>query len=933
MTHVRDAADLRALSRLHETASLCARDGVEPKVCLTAVLAAAIELTGASKGNIQLLDASGALKILVHRGFEAPFLEFFGQVDGATTAACGTALQRASRVLVPDVVTSGVFAGTPALRVLLDAGVRAVQSTPLVSSKGRVLGMISTHFDAPHEVGERELRLLDLLARQAADLLERVRSEEALLHTADDLLQTLHTAAIGLTRCSRDLRYVTANLAYAQIMNVSREEILGRPIVDVLGVDAFERIRPYIERVLAGEQVEYDVELPRRGGATIYLHVTYAPWTERGAVTGWVASVSDVTERWRAEQALRESEARNQDLLRAIPDLMFLQDKDGVYLDFHASDVSDLLVPPAQFLGKNMRDVLPGDLAERIATCFQQAGSNEPSVMEYALQLDQGMRHFEARIIRGQQDTFLSIVRDITERKLAEESLQRAQTELALATRRLTMGALAASIAHEISQPLTAIISNANAGLRLLERGQLEELKATFEDVVKDGQRAASVMHQTRALFTERAPRTESLDLNQVILNVVAVVRHEIFRNRVVLSTDLADGVPTVHGDRTQLQQVMLNLIMNGLEAMAGVDDRPCELVIRSRKSPSGEVVVSVSDSGVGFDPGDGERLFDAFFTTKPTGMGMGLSISRSIVSSLGGELWAAPNTPYGSTFHFRLPTSHGADAGQKATGPPGRPDVTPLEAVLRRDRAVIAAALVAIAALAWALVVRLAPSTVSAGMAMPGMSGMEAGAALGIPWLTGMWAVMMVAMMLPSATPTILMFGNVTRRRQLEGRPAVPVAVFTVGYLAVWAFYAMIAAVATWELHRLALLSPSMAAASPALAGGLLIAAGVYQWLPIKGACLSHCRSPLHFFSTGWREGVRGAVAMGVRHGSYCVGCCWLLMALLFVAGVMNLLWVSLLAGLVLLEKLLPRGDWIGRVVGVALVVWGVWVISGRYL
>ena len=142
MTRVRHAADLRALSLLHETASLCARDGVESKVCLAAVLAAAIELTGASKGNIQVLDESGALKILVHRGFDVPFLEFFGQVDGATVAACGTALQRVSRVLIPDVVTSEVFEGTPALRVLLDAGVRAVQSTPLVSSKGRVLGMI-----------------------------------------------------------------------------------------------------------------------------------------------------------------------------------------------------------------------------------------------------------------------------------------------------------------------------------------------------------------------------------------------------------------------------------------------------------------------------------------------------------------------------------------------------------------------------------------------------------------------------------------------------------------------------------------------------------------------------------------------------------------------------------------------------------------------
>jgi predicted metal-binding membrane protein len=192
------------------------------------------------------------------------------------------------------------------------------------------------------------------------------------------------------------------------------------------------------------------------------------------------------------------------------------------------------------------------------------------------------------------------------------------------------------------------------------------------------------------------------------------------------------------------------------------------------------------------------------------------------------------------------------------------------------------------------------------------------------------MWAMMMVAMMLPSAAPTILMFGGVARRRQLEGRPAVPVAVFTLGYLAVWVFYAIVAAAAQWQLHRLALLSPSMAAASPALAGGLLIAAGVYQWMPFKAACLSHCRSPLHFFSTEWREGVGGALAMGMRHGSYCVGCCWLLMALLFVAGVMNLVWVAVIASFVLLEKLVPRGDWIGRVGGLAMVAWGVWVMSG---
>jgi len=260
------------------------------------------------------------------------------------------------------------------------------------------------------------------------------------------------------------------------------------------------------------------------------------------------------------------------------------------------------------------------------------------------------------------------------------------------------------------------------------------------------------------------------------------------------------------------------------------------------------------------------------------------------------------------------------------------------LEAVIRRDRALTAAGLVALAGMAWVWVVQMAAHAGSGAtsVAMPGMPaipGREAGATPGVPWLAGMWAVMMVAMMLPSATPTILLFGNVTRRRRLEGRPAVPVAVFTLGYLAVWVFYAIVAGVAQWQLHRLALLSSSMAAASPVLAGGLPIAAGVYQWLPLKGACLSHCRSPLHFFSTEWREGVGGALAMGMRHGTYCVGCCWLLMALLFVAGVMNLVWVAVIASFVLIEKLARRGDWLGRLGGLALVVWGAWVLTDRLL
>jgi predicted metal-binding membrane protein len=187
------------------------------------------------------------------------------------------------------------------------------------------------------------------------------------------------------------------------------------------------------------------------------------------------------------------------------------------------------------------------------------------------------------------------------------------------------------------------------------------------------------------------------------------------------------------------------------------------------------------------------------------------------------------------------------------------------------------------------------------------------------------MWAVMMVAMMVPSATPMIFAFLQVNRGRKAANRPFVPVTIFVVGYLAVWAAFSALATFAQWGLHRTALLSPAMAATSPALNGGLLIAAGIFQWTPLKLACLKGCRSPLSFLMGEWREGTGGAFVMGLRHGAYCVGCCWVLMALLFVAGVMNLLWVAVIALFVMAEKLLPRGELIARVSGVALILAGV--------
>jgi predicted metal-binding membrane protein len=190
------------------------------------------------------------------------------------------------------------------------------------------------------------------------------------------------------------------------------------------------------------------------------------------------------------------------------------------------------------------------------------------------------------------------------------------------------------------------------------------------------------------------------------------------------------------------------------------------------------------------------------------------------------------------------------------------------------------------------------------------------------------MWAVMMTAMMVPTAGPMILLFANVQRNRKVQQRPYVSTGVFLLGYLTVWYGFAALACVAQSGLHTATLLSPQLASTSPFLGGVLLIAAGVFQWTPLKSVCLTRCRSPLGFLMTEWREGVKGTFVMGLRHGIFCLGCCWVLMALLFVLGVMNLLWIAALAGFVLLEKLAPAGHSIGRLMGVLLVGWGVWML-----
>jgi predicted metal-binding membrane protein len=255
------------------------------------------------------------------------------------------------------------------------------------------------------------------------------------------------------------------------------------------------------------------------------------------------------------------------------------------------------------------------------------------------------------------------------------------------------------------------------------------------------------------------------------------------------------------------------------------------------------------------------------------------------------------------------------------------------VEAILKRDKIVILAALAGLAVLSWGYMVReargmnLTGVCCCAGMKMSGPDMHRWDTAALLP-LFLMWSEMMVAMMLPSAVPTILTFAAVNRKRREQERPFVPTFTFMLGYLAIWTAFSGVAALAQWTFHSLTLLSPKMVATSAWLGGSLLIAAGVFQCTPLKSTCLVHCRSPLTFLMTQWRDGQRGALLMGLKHGALCVGCCWALMGLLFAVGVMNMWWVAIIAFFVLAEKVFRNGLLIGKVAGVALTVFGAWVM-----
>jgi C4-dicarboxylate-specific signal transduction histidine kinase len=269
------------------------------------------------------------------------------------------------------------------------------------------------------------------------------------------------------------------------------------------------------------------------------------------------------------------------------------------------------------------------------------------------------LRDLVTVVVEGDRVTRVrGLMVDLTNRKQAEEALRQAQSDLAHVNRVTTMGELTASLAHEVNQPIAAAVTNANTGLRWLAANppNVEEARAAATRIVKDGTRAAEIVSRIRLLFKKGTPVRELVDVNELIREMIVVLRGEATRYSISVRTELGADLPQVMGDRVQLQQVLMNLMINGIDAMKEVDGTR-ELIIKSQRTENEQVLVSVSDTGAGLPPQQADQIFTAFFTTKQHGTGMGLRISRSIIESHGGRLWAADNSPRGASFYFTLPT------------------------------------------------------------------------------------------------------------------------------------------------------------------------------------------------------------------------------------------------------------------------------------
>jgi PAS domain S-box-containing protein len=467
-----------------------------------------------------------------------------------------------------------------------------------------------------------------------------------------------------------DDRIVRVNKEFTRMFGYEPDEVLERLITDLIVPDTYlESSREYTRQLNDGRRIEVDTIRRRKDGSHVHVSLLVVPvTTAAGEHVSNYAIYRDITERKRAEEQLRESEARFQAMADTAPVMIWMTGTDALCNYFNK--------PWLEFTGRTMEQevgtgwvqgVHPDDV-QGCFDCFLPAfHARKPFTMEYRLRRADGEYRLviESGIPRftggGEFAGYIGSNIDITDRKRAEEErerLRQAQADLAHINRVTTMGELTASLAHEIKQPISAAILDARTCLRWLQRDQpdIQEAREAVSRIIRDVTHASEIISRTRSLFKKEEPQRELVDVNEIIREMIDLLRSEAGRYAISIHTVLADDLPNIRADRVQLQQVFMNLMLNAFDAMNAANSAG-ELRIKSQRNPDDQLLISVSDTGVGLPPERADKIFDAFFTTKPQGTGMGLSISRSIIESHGGRLWATANSERGTTFQFTLPT------------------------------------------------------------------------------------------------------------------------------------------------------------------------------------------------------------------------------------------------------------------------------------